>query len=336
VGPSVLFFENKKGKDGETHRIGFGTTRQIKSAASMYYVLDMQDTLPRQVLLDRSGRGLVHAYVSPCAEASMTFAAGGMYRRLGTASQKSWAISHVHVAYIDRALELAYQEAPTPELRHETAIAAFTNLIAYLGWLRGGEVFEAEEEDLVVTRPHDGPTKDLPPGVGAVEYSLLAETKSNPTLVADVVVAFTTMSGLSLSKWALRVQSFKPKIIGTLFSTQITAVWTSRHFREKFAIPLLEQMRREGEPTLQAFSNKLGNRLQDRIFSMHTWRRAGRSTVSHLPRHNEPNPPGRRKVSEWEVYEHGRWALSISSENMPQRYNQWALADCLAITLFCT
>lgn len=335
---ALLYYSlrTKKGKDGEIHRIGFGTTRQIKSAASMYYVLDMQDKFPRQVLRDRAGRGLIHEYVSPCTETSMTFAAKGMSRRLGTASEKSWAISHVHVAYIDHSLERAYQTALTPELQHEISVAAFTNLIAYLGWLRGGEIFEAEEQDLVVTLPIDGPTRGLPPGIGAVEYSLLPETKSDPTTVADVVTAFTTMSGLSPGKWALRVQSFIPKRFGKLFSTQVTPVWTSRHFRDKFAIPLLEQMRREGEPTLRAFSNTLGNRLQDKITSMHTWRRAGRSAVSRLPRHNEPNPPGRRKASTWEVYEHGRWALSVTSENMPQRYNQWALADRLLITLFCT
>lgn len=335
---ALLYYSlrTKKGKDGEVHRIGFNTTRQIKSAASMYYVLDMQDTFPRQVLRDRAGRGLIHEYVSPCTEMSMTFAAKGMSRRLGTASEKSWAISHVHVAYLDQAFEKAYQTGRTTALQHEIAIAAFTNLIAYLGWLRGGEIFEAAEEDLVVTLPSEGPTRGLPPGVGAVEYSLLPETKSDPTLVADVVTAFTTMSGLRPGKWALRVQSFRPARAGRLFSTPITPIWTSRHFRSRFAIPLLEQMRREGEPTLRAFSNKPGNRLQDKITSMHTWRRAGRSAVSRLPRHNEPNPPGRRKASSWEVYEHGRWALNVTSENMPQRYNQWALADRLVITLFCT
>ena len=240
-----------KGKDGELHRIGFGTTRQIRSAAAMYCTLDMQDKFPRQVIRDRDGRGLIHEYVSPCAEASLTFAAKGMSRRLGTATEKSWAISHVHIAYMDQALEQAYHRALTPDLQHEISVAAFTNLIAYLGWLRGGEIFEAEETDLVVTLPIDGPTRGLPPGIGAVEYSLLPETKSDPTIVADVVSAFTTMSGLSPGKWALRLQSFIPKVCGKLFSTQITPVWTSRHFREEFAIPLLEQMRRAGEPTLR-------------------------------------------------------------------------------------
>jgi hypothetical protein len=336
---ALLYYSlrNKKGKDGETYRISFGTTRQIKSAASMYYLLDMQDKAPRQVLLDRAGRGLMHEYVSPCTESNMTFAAKGMSRRLGTSSEKSWAISHVHVAYIDQALDQAYHNAElNPDLQHEISVAAFTNLIAYLGWLRGGEIFQAEETDLVITLPINGPTRGLPPGIGAVECSLLPETKSDPTIVADAVTAFTTMSGLSPGKWALRLQSFIPKICGKLFSTQITPVWTSRHFRETFAIPILEQMRRAGEPTLQCFSDKPGNRLRDKITSMHTWRRAGRSAVSRLPRHNEPNPPGRRKASEWEVYEHGRWALSVSSENMPQRYNQWDLSDRLLITLCCT
>ena len=335
---ALLYYSlrTKKGKDGEIYRIGFNTTRHIKSAASMYYTLDMQDKFPRQVLRDRAGRGLVHEYVSPCAEACMTFASKGMSRRLGTASEKSWAISHVHVAYIDNALEQAYQRAQTPDHQHEITVAAFTNLIAYLGWLRGGEIFEADETDLVLTLPIDGPTRGLPPGIGAVEYSLLPETKSDPTIVADVVIAFTTMSGLSIGKWALRLQAFTPKRASKLFSTQITPAWTSRHFRTSFAIPLLEQMRREGEPTLRCFSDKPGTRLQDKISSMHTWRRAGRSVVSRLPRHNEPNPPGRRKASDWEVFEHGRWALSVGSENMPQRYNQWALADRLVITLCCT
>ena len=327
----------KKGKDGESHRIGYNTTRQIKSAASVYYIFDMLNAFPRQVLRDRSGRGLIHEYVSPCAEMSMTFAAKGMSRRMGTATEKSWAISHVHVAYIDQSLERAYHAAPlNSDLQHEIAVAAFTNLIAYLGWLRGGEIFNATDDDLVVTLPRDGPSRGLPPGIGAVEFTLLPETKSDPTLVADVVTAFTTMSGLSPGKWGLRLKSFPSAVPGRLFSTLITPVWSSRHFRCQFAIPLLEEMRRGGEPTLRAFSNRPGHRLQDKIYSLHTWRRAGRSVVSRLPRHNEPNPPGRRKASVWEVYEHGRWSQSVGSENMPQRYNQWDLADRLVITLFCT
>jgi hypothetical protein len=42
--------------------------------------------------------------------------------------------------------------------------------------------------------------KDIPPrrlGSGALKYSLLASTKSDPPLAADVILTFTTLMGLS-------------------------------------------------------------------------------------------------------------------------------------------
>jgi hypothetical protein len=120
-----------------------------------------------------------------------------------------------------------------------------------------------------------------------------------------------------------------------LFSTTTTPVWTSNHFRENFAYPILELQRASGEPTLKAFSEKIGHRIRDKVYSMHSWRRAGRSRVSRPPRHNEPNPPGTRMATETEVYEHGRWQVSASAENMPRRYNQWDLMDRIGLTLFC-
>jgi hypothetical protein len=80
---------------------------------------------------------------------------------------------------------------------------------------------------------------------------------------------------------------------------------------------------------------KPGQRIKDKIYSMHSWRRAGRSRVSRAPRHNEPNPPGTRMATETEVYEHGRWQLTASSENMPRRHNQWDLMDRIGVTMFC-
>jgi hypothetical protein len=157
----------------------------------------MQAKAPRQILLDCSGRGLMHKHISPCAESNMTFAAKGMSLHLGASAKKSWAISHVQVACIYQVLEQACHNAGlNPCLQHKILVAAFTNLIACLGWLRGGEIFQAEETDLVVTLPIDGPVWGLPPGISAVEHSLPPETKSDPTVLANVVTAFTTMSGL--------------------------------------------------------------------------------------------------------------------------------------------
>ena len=81
------------------------------------------------------------------------------------------------------------------------------------------------------------------------------ETKSDPTIIADVVLPFSTMLGLSPGKWALQLLSFESAIFGKLFSTRRTPVWTSHHFRHQFDIPLLKQMHHKGERTLQSFSN---------------------------------------------------------------------------------
>jgi hypothetical protein len=209
------------------------------------------------------------------------------------------------------------------------------NLLAYLAWLRGGEIFSAAPSDLGVINPVDGPTRGLPPDVGALEYTLLTATKSDPTKAADVILAYTTLSGLSPGKWATRLAQFAPARADFLFSTRTTPTWTSRHFRENFALPILEMQRLSGEPTLQAFSMKPGHRLSDKIYSIHSWRRGGRSKVSRSPRHNEPKPKGVRRATPEEIYEHGRWALSQAGENMPRRYNQWDLADRIGLTLFC-
>jgi hypothetical protein len=267
----------------------------------------------------------------------LTFASKGMERRLGNHSKPSWALSYVHIKWIDDCLDEAWNHAPAASDRHNLVIAGFCNLMAYLGWLRGGELFAAKADDLCLTAPEYGAALGLPPGLGAVELRLLPETKSDPAKTADIVVAYTTLSGLSLGKWASRLQDHDPFIPGDLLSSNDYPVWSSRIFREKYAWPLLEAMRVQGEPTLKVFSDTPGKRIRDLIYSMHTWRRAGRSRVSRNARHNEPSNPGTRKASETEIYEHGRWEVTKScrSEDMPARYNQWELVDRLAVTLCC-
>jgi hypothetical protein len=319
----------------EGNRIKHNTVRAIKSAASIYYTLDMQMAFPRQVLRDSQRRGQVMERVSPTDEIGTTFCAKGMARRMGTETKQSWAISHIHISYINDHLEEAYGKATTDEDRHEIACAGSSNLMAYVGWLQSGELFGGKRQDLTLTRPREGPTRGLPPGVGAVEYDLSDETKSDPCRTADVIMSWETLSGLSVGKWLERLITFEPHDGSSLFSTQTQPVWTSRYFREEYAWPLLEQMRREGEPTLKCFTMKPGNGIRDKIYSLHSWRRAGRSRVSRGPRHNEPNPPGTRVATAHEVYEHGRWRKIGKSEDMPAHYNQWALPDRLAVSLFC-
>jgi hypothetical protein len=239
------------------------------------------------------------------------------------------------MAYLDSHLDKLYEEAFNDDSRHELACAGTVNLLSYLGWLRSMETFSAASDSVTLIEPEDGPTRGLSPHIGAIEFRLLASTKSDPTVTADVIIAWASLSGLSLGKWMLRLHQFGSAAPERLFSTQKNPIWTSQHFRTNFAYPILELQRASGEPTLKAFSDQPGHQIRDKVYSMHSWRRAGRSRVSRKPRHNEPNPKGTRMASPTEVYENGRWQVSASSENMPRWYNQWDLMDRMGITLFC-
>jgi hypothetical protein len=134
---SKLYYslQNTKGKDSTYHRIGLGTVRQIRSAAGMFYTLNMQAAYPQQVIRDSNRCSMVYPQVSPCDKPIMTFATEGLARRLGSKVSKSWALSHVHVAHIDKYLNTAFEQATTLAQQHEVACAGSVNLLAYLGWL---------------------------------------------------------------------------------------------------------------------------------------------------------------------------------------------------------
>jgi hypothetical protein len=302
----------------------------------MYYMVDALLARPSQAMKVKN-RVSFFPHVLPPDAAMMTFATKGMERRLGHSSQPSWALSYVHIKWLDDQFESAWRRARSESERHDIVIAGTANLLAYLGWLRGGEIFEASPDDVTVTPPVAGPTRGLPPQVGAVEFNLLPETKSDPCRVADIVIAYETLSGFSLGRWMDRLLTFEPARAGRLFSSRRYPVWTSRIFRTEFAWPLLELMRRSGEPSLAPFTDAPGGRIQDLIWSIHSWRRAGRSRVSRGTRHNEPNPPGTRRATSAEIYEHARWEAvqQRRSEDMAAHYNQWELIDRLAITFHC-
>jgi hypothetical protein len=134
-----------------------------------------------------------------------------------------------------------------------------------------------------------------------------------------------------------RLACFAPAVPGRLFSSRNFPVWTSRIFWEHFAWPLLELMRQHGEPALQIFTDAPGQQIQDQVWSLHSWRWAGRYRVSRNPRHDEPNPRGTWKATKIETYEHERWEATknMRSEEMTAHYNQWELIDRLAITSCC-
>jgi hypothetical protein len=322
---------------GSGARIKVSTVRQLRSAASMFYLVDTQTAYPRRAMRDGQRRMHIADYVSPTDESTNVFTFKGLERRLGHNPQASWALSYVHIKYLDTHLEEAYQHAMTHDDRHDLVVAGSSNLFFYLGWLRGGELYKGQDTDLTLTPPAEAASQGLPPGIGAVAFDLLPETKTDPCRTADVVIAWETLSGFRLGRWLTRLLAFAPQVPGMLFSTAHHPIWTSRIFREHYAWPLLELQRSEGEPTLRCFSDVVGNRIRDKLYSMHSWRRAGDSRAGRFPRHNEPNPPGTRRATPEEIYEHGRWELKRrkAAESMPSHYRQWLIADRVALTLFC-
>jgi hypothetical protein len=318
-------------------RIKFNTIRMLRSAASLYYTWDMQIVYNGQVRRERK-RNELCPYVLPNEESLATFASKGMSRRLGTEVKPSWALSFCHILYIDRRLCDAVNTASSEGSRHKLICAGLANLLGYLGWLRGTELFSINHEDVTIIEPANGPLHELPPNVGAVLVNLLAETKTNSCQVADVVMAYQTLSGLSLGFWFQALYKVSPTSTGPLFHTTAEGQWSSRYFREKYAWPILEEMRTHAkEPSLQMFGDAKGDRIADKVYSIHSWRRAGRSRVSRRARHNEPNPRGTRQASKTEVYEHGRWTLRRDSrgEAIDATYNQWGLIERLAVTMLC-
>lgn len=320
-------------RPGQDEGIKYSSCRRLRSAASMWYNLDMQLSYPDQAMRDQNRRCYLAVQACPTDTVGFTFLNSGMARRMGDTTNPSWALSHEHIVYIDRRLDQLYQVAPGDANRHELATAATANLMAWLGWLRGNELFGMGQTDVSVTRPELGPTVGLPPMCGVVQLRLAPETKSSPTRTADVVVAYTSGSGLSLGKWLERLG---PHVDGPfVFSTPNRRQWNSSYFRHTFAVPLLEEMRQGGELSLRCFTDKEGGRIQDRLWSMHSWRRGGRSRVSRRLRGHETPAPGWRTATPDEILEHGRWRKRYRSESMAVHYNEWEVLDRVMITMVC-
>jgi hypothetical protein len=211
-------------------RIKFNTIRMLRSAASLYYTWDMQIMFNGQVRRE-SKRNTLCSYVLPNEESLATFATKGMSRRLGTEVKPSWTLSFCHIAYIDKRLEEALKTVSSQGFRHELICAGLANLNAYFGWLRSGaELFSLQRDEITIIEPIDGPLHGLSPNVGALQVNLLPETKTNSCQVADGVIAYESLSGLSLGFWFRELKALRPEATGSLFYTTTAGHWTSRYF----------------------------------------------------------------------------------------------------------
>jgi hypothetical protein len=256
-----------------------------------------------------------------------------MRRRLGDHPRPSTVLTGFHMRWIDRYYYSLYLHAKTSKDRKRMSRAAVAHLSSYVGWLRGAETFGLCWRDVTAIHPDDGPTLGLPPGVGVILLKLLLQTKSSQFAQADVVIAFTTASGLSLGTWLerLRAELTPAELDPAAFvlAKPSRAAWTSHYYRHRFLYPALYAFRDSGDAFLQAIDGSPGNSIPERFWSFNTQRRSGRSEASRK------RPWTLRKASPAEVVEHGRWRLSRSSLDMPLAYLEWSVEDRSCLTACC-
>jgi hypothetical protein len=313
--------------------VAFSTMRQLRAAASQYFAWDTMLQYPDQAYETREGRVLCSEFCRPTDSLAYTWFSTGMSSRLGDKPSPSTALLHRHVQCLDTELDARYRSATAPLLRCELARAGFCNLSLWLGWLRSTENFSLNFDDITAIPPDDALIHDLPRGVGAICGSLQPETKFSRTIRADVIMAWRTISGFCIGMWWERLCDEFPLHTGPLFCHLDGTCWTSKYFCETFLYPSLHRQRASGDPFLRAFNDQPGNRIPDKFWSLHCYRRGGRSQqVTRGPTAQIPF----RRASKEQRYEHARWRLQCTGESVDALYREWNLRDRVRLTLFCT
>lgn len=311
--------------------VKFSSARGVRSAVSTYYQFDLAMSRPAQAMSAGKGdKSWVTNHVVPTDEMIYTHFNTGLKRRMGDRSTQSTALKYTHLKFLDECYQEQYSRATTDADRHEAATAGTVNLVFWLGWLRSREGFSLERQDVTQVAPNDGPRVGLPRGVGLVALRLLPETKTNPSRTADVIIAHTCWSGLSLGTWLERLLPHAPAYGNLLFSTKQQPIWTSQYFRRQHVWPHLERLRLMGDPSMATFSNQDGQSVMERIYSMHTWRRGADTFAQQY----HPMLQARKALLD-EIYEHGRWKRSGRSEEMHIHYREWDLPRRICLTQFC-
>lgn len=325
----------RRDESGKRLPMNFNTVRALRSAAQQYFAWDMQVAFPSMAMLDPGGRPVLTQGCLPTDALAYNFMTAGQSRRLGEDSRPSTALLHRHIAFIDAHLAAAYDGATTHAHRAEIARAGLATTVSWLAWLRAVEVFGLRWCDIAVVEPGDGGTLAMPDEFGAVTLRLDPQTKSDPTRTADVVLAYTTSSGLSPGRWLHRLREALgddadfPSSVEPIFQTD-GRQWTSYYYRSTYLYPLLHVQRLAGDKFLAPFDGSSpNNTIEFKFWSMHSFRRGARSHVSRK------RPECIRKATDLEVKEHGRWRTKRSAMDMPTLYNEWSIFDRLALTLFC-
>ena len=303
----------------------YGTIRQLRSAVSQYQAWDALISSPTGAYYDK--KRLLLSPCRPTDSAGFTLFARGLSSRIGDSPLPSTALLGRHIRGLDEWMDSHFLQATTGAERWRWAKAGTANLLLWLGWLRSAETFGLKRPDVTIIPPDRGPYHDLPDFTGAVLLQLSPETKSNRVSNADVIIAFETVTGLQLGKWLTRLDGTTPTHLAgdCLFTHPNGAPWDSYHYRMTYLYPGLYRLQGLGDRFLQG----LGADLERKFWSLHCYRRGART-------HCQRSFPGtgHKKASKVQVYEHGRWRLSRSSEDIDVLYQEWTIYERLRLTLW--
>ena len=312
--------------------ISFGTVRALRSAASQWLALDALNAAPSGSYMTQEKK-VVHQECRPTDGLAFQYFAKGMVERMGDQPKPSVALLDRHVRFLDSDLDQKFLRATSDLERRDIALAGLANLTLWLGWLRSGECFSINWEDSDVLKPEDSGREDLPHNSGMVTYRLNPVTKSDRARTADVIIAFETRSKLCIGKWFLRAKRYRARPTGPIFCHLDGTPWTSNFFRTTYLYPSLHRQRLLGDPFLAPFDGSPGNSIESRFWSLHCYRRGGRSHVSRGCIYG-----GLRLTiaSKTQVYEHARWRLrKKGGEKVDIHYREWTKRDRVKITLYC-
>jgi hypothetical protein len=103
-------------------------------------------------------------------------------------------------------LDESHWSTRTPLACRKAALAGLATLLLWLGWLRSSETFDLCWADFDVVEPEDGPSWDLPQGLGFVGVRLGPETKRSRNKPVDMILACQTLSGYHIGKWFHRAR----------------------------------------------------------------------------------------------------------------------------------
>ena len=310
-------------------RVQRSTSRSLRSAASQRNAWDLQLARPGRAIRDGQRRGHLTERCLPAGELGYSLASAGAARRMGDSSKPSVALSISQALKISGCLGQAWEQPLTLERRRGVAAAAVTHVGALQPWLRSNEFFSLTWDDVSVTPPDRHEEKGLQPGVGVIEVLLLDETKTNRAKVADVIVAYKSLSsGLSLGAWIDRMEALWPEAEGSdpFARGGDGKRFTSSYFRNECLYPFLRRLKQEGDATLLAFAQEVGNRVEDKYYSMRSYRRGGNSQATKRRR-------GKKVASSTQACERGRWKVKRQAESAPTRRRERALEDRLRVTL---